>query len=1192
MTAVIEGTMSAGHPVDVATGNLFHLFDDHLLQGQFPLPFGRRYSGALLNSAGMFGKGWSSPFEMRLQINIDGLELSVGNGESKIAFDETGNAMSSGGIIRNLGAFHELRREGKNSVVTRWHPKFQDIVRFVFLPFSGAEVSRLERIENLHGRGIEVNYDGLGRIIGLRQLREDRGYGLVYDEVGRVIEVRVRSTEINVSRRQRNDPKERIILRYSYGADGRLAELVDAVGNTAKYFYDEVGRLSRDVTFGGTEYRFRYDDKGRCIETTGPDGFGFTALSFHDAVQLTKVTNSVGDVTTYYWNSRGQVERCETPSGLTSANTYDSVGRIIQAVNQRGGITAHEYTDRGDVALVTSPTGKVIRYEYDEWHQVTAVVDPSGNQWHWERDERGRPMKFIDPLGATTTYAYDGKGDVIEKTDPLGHKWRFEWDAIGSLTCFSDPRGNRSYYEYDSEGRLLAALDPLGNRTVVTLDNLGRVREIHFPDGSTQKFRWDHYGQISEFVDERGGVHGWRYGICGQPIEMVNTLGEMIRWEWSKIPGQLLAVYNPLGERHTFDYDADGRIVKETDFAGRTMRHHHHAHDSSTLIEDANGHASKYYWGVDGALAKIEFDDGSKSEFVYDERGLLIKAVSGDCPVERGYDEIGRLAWEKQGACTISFEYDAACNRIHRQSSLGYQTTYQWNANRHLESISPRTFEPIHFEYDERHDEISRFIGEVRIKRVIDSRRRCVEQQLELHSNVNPTKQASVPIHRHYKYDAANNLTEVLDQQLGTTRYLYDSEGRIRETLSPRGLIERFAYDRSGNLLELGHYSSSAEINAQILNGSQELRYEAGNVLAERGDTKYHYDRCGKIVRKVVGQRETHYTWNQQGYLTRVLLPDGDEWTYHYDAFGRRVEKRGTKHTVRYVWDVDVILHEIHTDRDESVRITHWEFHPSGFAPVAKIDGEKLFLCMNDVVGVPRELISREGATVWAAEFTTLGHVRNISSQGIDCPVRFQGQWHDSESGLHYNRFRYYDPEVGRYISSDPCGLLAGLNSYLYGPNTTGWIDPFGLQKGPCRAEIIRQIEEELGLKPGEYEFFLHGTTDAKGQAILAAGGFSSSHPSGLLFFTQDARTANIFADRAVSRSGLPADTPTVIVVVVVPTSTAAGLRSGPNPATVRGQTTVTDPQSGQPITVNEVKAQPGPFNEAAQRGDIIVIPR
>ncbi|STQ89881.1 RHS repeat-associated core domain-containing protein [Iodobacter fluviatilis] len=105
-----------------------------------------------------------------------------------------------------------------------------------------------------------------------------------------------------------------------------------------------------------------------------------------------------------------------------------------------------------------------------------------------------------------------------------------------------------------------------------------------------------------------------------------------------------------------------------------------------------------------------------------------------------------------------------------------------------------------------------------------------------------------------------------------------------------------------------------------------------------------------------------------------------------------------------------------------------------------------------DHLGTPQTLSDENGEIAWSAEYKAWGEAQVVISEaaktaGINNPIRFQGQYFDEESGLHYNRHRYYDPEIGRFISSDPIGLMGGFNTHAYAPNPTGWIDPLGLAK-------------------------------------------------------------------------------------------------------------------------------------------------
>lgn len=133
-TAKVSGKVSVGHPVDVASGTLTHDFEDFALPGRMPLVFARRYSSAMPDrSDGLFGPGWSAPFQMVLRRDLDGYQLLAEDGETLIPFDDSTGVLATGGVLRNLGMFHELRRSGDQYLVTRWNPETQEVIHYQFL---------------------------------------------------------------------------------------------------------------------------------------------------------------------------------------------------------------------------------------------------------------------------------------------------------------------------------------------------------------------------------------------------------------------------------------------------------------------------------------------------------------------------------------------------------------------------------------------------------------------------------------------------------------------------------------------------------------------------------------------------------------------------------------------------------------------------------------------------------------------------------------------------------------------------------------------------------------------------------------------------------------------------------------------------------------------------------------------------
>jgi RHS repeat-associated protein len=154
------------------------------------------------------------------------------------------------------------------------------------------------------------------------------------------------------------------------------------------------------------------------------------------------------------------------------------------------------------------------------------------------------------------------------------------------------------------------------------------------------------------------------------------------------------------------------------------------------------------------------------------------------------------------------------------------------------------------------------------------------------------------------------------------------------------------------------------------------------------------------------------------------------------------VRKTFAGRTTEYAWDGNDLVHEI-TEGRETVT---WEMEPGTFAPLAKIEGSKRYGVVTDHLGAPRLLVDEAGEVAWQAQLDVYGVPRQDVMRTA-CPWRWPGQYEDEETGLYYNRFRYYDPESGRYISQDPIGLAGGLEPYGYVGDPLAWIDPFGLVK-------------------------------------------------------------------------------------------------------------------------------------------------
>ncbi len=107
-------------------------------------------------------------------------------------------------------------------------------------------------------------------------------------------------------------------------------------------------------------------------------------------------------------------------------------------------------------------------------------------------------------------------------------------------------------------------------------------------------------------------------------------------------------------------------------------------------------------------------------------------------------------------------------------------------------------------------------------------------------------------------------------------------------------------------------------------------------------------------------------------------------------------------------------------------------------------DEQKVYYFHTDQIGTPLELPDSEGKIVWQATYRSWGAIEQLTIDQVEQNLRFQGQYFDAESALHYNTFRYFDAEIGRFTTQDPIGIVGGINLYLYAPNPIAWVDPLG----------------------------------------------------------------------------------------------------------------------------------------------------
>jgi RHS repeat-associated protein len=1033
-----------GHPVDVVTGNMFTDAVDAELLGPLPLTLERVYESAGSSKASALGYGWNHSLDESLWMEPGRAVVRLGDGR-EVEFglwDLPDRRMHPGDRLER--AIHKLQLR----CVAPGHFEVQHaddrIHEFAPVPGGDPELARLVGIRSIDGHHrIELSYDGNARLEWIR----DSGGRLLHfehDAEGRLVAIDLPRPDGQGLVRHR---------QYRYDEHGDLVEVIDALGHAWRYDYR--GHLIvQETDRAGLSFYFQYDGVGansKCIRTWGKDGIYDHVIAYDVPNRKTIVENSCGEITIYEYDVRNQVVALIDALGHTTRYAHDPMtGGQSLVVDPLGAQTERRYDARGNLIEIIAPDGATTRIEYDDSYTPVRLIDPRGGEWRW-RHSQGRLVARSSPsgelhwygwkegllewaqdgTGRRTTLQYDAHDNIAAITLPTGGVQKYHYDARGRATIIRNPRGGDTRVHYDAEGRVVSTQSPTSAQRAVTHDPEGNVLEVTTP---TRRVRFG-YGHFHRVI--------WR-----------EEAGTRLAFEYDT-EDRLLAVVNEAGERYRFDLDAAGDVQEETGFDGRTRRYVRDAAGQVTKTTLPSGRESESVYDGVGRLLQIKHSDGSFGRFDYDIHGALRRAENETGVVEIDRDAAGRVITERFATFEVRSSYDPSGGRNTLQTSLGSRVDIEYDPLGEVRALfltSEGNYErkpAVDFERDGLGLEQSRRFDngiDVRWERDHAGRptmRRTI-QRLGLAAGFAAglfgepaSASASVPEvveQREYQWRGEDQIAAIVDIPGETSHYEHDARGRlVGERRGQHEVLER-TMDAVGNV-----YRSA---------DGHDRHYGSGGRLEQADGVRHEHDEDGNLVRRSGPEGDWHYRWNGHGLLTEVERPDGVTVQFEYDALGRRVGKRvvradaSIEREIKFVWDRHVVVHEI----DSDIGLTTWHWEPGTFTPVAKERGGRRWMIATDHLGTPTEMYDEGGRLAWKMRLDVFGKssLEETEADG-ECPWRWPGQCADRETGLYYNRFRYYDPQRACYVSGDPVGLLGGVSAFAYVLDPLIGIDPFGL---------------------------------------------------------------------------------------------------------------------------------------------------
>jgi RHS repeat-associated protein len=1065
-----QPSMSAGDPVDVVTGRVFtNPVLDLGLRGPLPLAITRCYSSGAANRDVGLGYGWNHSLGWELELHAREIRLWKPGGTC-VRFPDLEPGEQTIGHDGYL-----LRRDQHGYALDLG----DDLVRVLVPADSKGKRYRLSLVRDRNGNQVTLDYAD-GRLVQIT------------DSVGRVVRVshtaegRIASLAVQDRGPGVTEGPWVTFVTYTYDELGDLIGVRDRDGHFTGFAYED-HRLTRHAYPTGLTYQYVYDAKGRCIETWG-DYPGHVDPSIADGVSrrladgttpvkgvlhcrldfggdgYSEVTNSVttqrffgnrfgkldkavsgGNVTTNVFDERGFVISRTNPLMATTLWKRDERGRILAETDAMGRETIQERDAAGRVLKAIEPNGAVTAVTYDTHGNPETIVDPVGGVRSYRHDERGLLVEYRQENGGVMRFEYDAHCNWTRATAPNGGVWQATYDAWGRRVSLATPTGGVFRYQYDADGDMIYRQDPRGGVTRYEYDGMGQLTRAVDPDGRAYEFVWGGHRALAEIKKPDGSSIRYRYN-----------------WE-----GWLVEIWNERGEVYRFEYDAEGAVTAETRFDGSKSRYLYDAVGQVIRHIDTRERRINFEYDLTGNLLCRAFDDDSEEKFEYDAIGEVVSGINGHSKVTFERDLLGRVVREIQECAgethTVESRFDSLGDRVLRRTSLGHTEEVE----RDVMGFRGRVVLDATEEIKERHDVLGGRLeqwlpGGGLIEQAFDLTGFLIQQratsadQRELKAGMRATPdRAAGPanVHQAFRYSPAGELIGAWDQERGTITYEYDPIGRLLAALPERARAEAFRYDATGNLYETGGNAPGRG-------------YDKGNRILRRGESTYRWNDDGQLIEKREvspggdSERVWSYTWNERGLLSSVKTPDSVTTEFLYDAFARRLVKHVKRPTdtsgdpdlltSRYVWDGDSPVHERRTRRGDVLLDRTYCFARGTFVPYAHGErrggGERTwFFYLNDPAGSPDTLVDARGEVACRMERTVWGKLVPAEGARTITPFRFQGQYDDEETGLSYNRFRYYDPELGRYISRDPLSPDSGLNGFDYGRNPLTWIDPFGM---------------------------------------------------------------------------------------------------------------------------------------------------
>jgi len=565
--------------------------------------------------------------------------------------------------------------------------------------------------------------------------------------------------------------------------------------------------------------------------------------------------------------------------------------------------------------------------------------------------------------------------------------------------------------------------DALSRETNYVYDDFNRLVKITYPpaaNGATrlfQSFVYDAVGNVTQHTDTAGRLTNYVYDNAERVAGVTDPDLKTTNFEYDAL-SRVTAVVDALNQRYQFAYDPLGRQTQITR-AGIPMTYAYDAVGNRTQRTDYNGSVTNYGYDNLNRLTTITYPTRTVT-YSYDPLNNLTRATNENGSVYIGYDNRYRVSsLSDPFFYGISYNYDAAGNRTKLKVNGATYASYTYDAVNRVISLADSANLSFNYSYDA----ANRLTARSAPNGVTSS---YAYDDLDRLTGMMHAAGATTLSGNLYTYNNANNISSWTTAS-AQRAYTYDALNRLTGASNFELPTENYSYDAVGNRTA-SHLSTS-------------YSYQPFNKLMSTASASYSYDNNGNLVHKIDASGTRDFYYDEENRLTQVTLPNGSTVNYKYDGLGRRIQRTtNAGASERYIYDGADALIDLNADWSVATTYLNGSGIDNHLRQTSATTGVSYFL--TDHLGSTAGLTDASGNLVEQSAYDSFGN----SAGSPRTRYGYTGRERDPDTGLLYYRARFYDPQVGRFISEDPIGLGGGINQFGYvGNNPQNRVDPSGL---------------------------------------------------------------------------------------------------------------------------------------------------